>query len=79
VPVSQHPAFYVNAIDDVIVRSGLVGVTVDEGGVAMLTQKIIGRSSLQVGVGIVLVALTGFADFAHVCGDSAPFGKRLGE
>lgn len=68
-----------NAIDDVIMCSGLVGVTVDEGGVAMFAQEIIGCCCLKVGVGIFIVTLTGFADFPHVRCDGASFGKWFGE
>ena len=79
VPVGEDPALDVNAVDDMVVLGWLVCVAVNEGRVTVLTQKVIGRRGLQVGVGIFLAALAGFADFAHVGSDGATFGERFGQ
>jgi hypothetical protein len=57
VPVGEHPALDVDAVDDVVVRGRLVGVAVNEGGVAVVAQEIVGRSRLQVGVDMLPVRL----------------------
>jgi hypothetical protein len=49
VPVGEHPALDMDAIDDVVVRGWLVGVAMDEGGVAVIAQEVVGGGRLQVG------------------------------
>ena len=81
VPVGEDPAFDVNAIDQMVVPIRSVGVPVDEGGIAVLAQEVVGRGGVEIHqLGLCeLVALGGFALLAKRGGDRFPFGERFGE
>ena len=43
-PVGKYPAFDMDAVDEVVVLGGEVGVAVDEGGVTVGAQEVVGGS-----------------------------------
>ena len=57
VPVGEHPALDVDAVDHMVMRCCPVGVAVNEGRVTVVTDEIVGGGRLQVGVDEVEVTL----------------------
>ena len=76
---SHHPALDVNAIDHVIVSCRTVRVAVDERGVAICAQEVVGRSGIDVHQESGLATLGRFALLAQRKDHLLTFGQRLGE
>lgn len=77
--VGQYLVFDMDVIDDVVVGCWLVCVFMDEGGVVVGVEEIVGGGCLQVGIRIFFVVLVGFVDFVYVGGDGVMFSQGFGE
>ena len=76
-PVSQYPAFDVNAVDNVLMCCRLMRMAMNEGGVAVGAQEIVGIARIEIHQVGRFTLFVGFALRADMRRDGPALGQRF--